>query len=950
MAIRELLLLAVFVSVALTAAPVRTDVLIYGCTSGAMTAAVQTKKMGKRVMVVCPEKHLGGLTAGGLGWTDSGNKAVIGGLSREFYHRVWQHYQKPEAWRWQKREAYGNKGQGTEALDSTGRTMWIFEPHVAEKVYEDWVKELKIPIVRDAWLDREKGVKMAGGKIQSIATLDGKVYEARVFIDATYEGDLMAAAKVDYHVGRESMAQYGEKWAGVQTGVLHHRHHFGVLPQGISPYVVPGDPKSGVLPRISTAPPGEYGAADDKVQAYCFRMCLTKEPGNRVPFPKPAQYDPKEYELLVRIFEAGWRETFDKFDPIPNFKTDTNNHGPFSTDNIGRNYDYPEASYARRKEIFDEYIRYQQGWLYFIANDPRVPAEVREEMAKWGLAKDEFVESQNWPHQMYIREARRMVGKYVMTENELVKRRPTPEPVGMGSYGIDSHNIQRYITPEGFVQNEGDIGVSTNGPYQISYGSLVPKKGQAGNLMVPVALSSSHIAYGSIRMEPVFMILGQSAATAAVLAMDGKLDVQDVPYERLRARLAADGQVLEYPQAANVRIVRDKWGIAHVYGKTDADTVFGAIYAQAEDDFNRVENNYLLAMGRSAEAEGEDKIIQDLRMKLFIDPAELKQMYAASPAWLKKLMDAWANGLNYFLAKNPQVKPRVISRFEPWMALSFTEGSIGGDIERVNLRELGAFYNQPVAYQPVLDREPRGSNGIAISPKNTKNGAALLLINPHTSFYFRSELQMVSEEGLNAYGAATWGQFFIYQGFNEKAGWMHTSSGADVIDEFLETVTKKGDGYVYRYGGEERPVVAKKITVPYRTAEGMKTREFTAYSTHHGPVVRAMDGKWVAVKLMNDPVKALSQSYLRTKATDYKSYRETMELKTNSSNNTIFADAKGSIAYFHGNFMPRRDTRFDYTKPVDGSDPATDWKGLHELSEIPNLLNPATGWLYNSNN
>ncbi|MBK9166174.1 MAG: FAD-dependent oxidoreductase [Bryobacterales bacterium] len=530
---------------ACTQAP-RTDVLIYGCTSGAITAAVQVKKMGKSVLMVCPEKHLGGLTAGGLGWTDSGNKAVIGGLSREFYHRVWQHYNKPEAWRWQKHEEYGNRGQGTDAMDQGARTMWIFEPHAAEGVYEAWVREMEIPVIRDAWLDREKGVRMKSERIASIATLDGRTYPARMFIDATYEGDLMAAAGVDYHVGRESMQVYGEQWAGVQTGVLHHRHHFGVLKTPISPHVDPDDPASDVLARINTEHPGEYGSGDRKIQAYCFRMCLTQVPENRVPFPRPANYDPKQYELLLRIFDAGWRETFQKFDPIPNWKTDTNNHGPFSTDNIGRNWDYPEAGYERRREIIQEHIDYQQGWLYFIANDPRVPADVRTEMAKWGLAKDEFAETGHWPHQIYVREARRMVGRYIMTENELLKRRPTPEPVGMGSYGIDSHNIQRYITPEGYVQNEGDIGVSTQGPYQISYGSLVPKKGQASNLLVPVAVSSSHVAYGSIRMEPVFMVLGQSAATAAAIAIDSELDVQDVPYDRLRERLLADGQVLEF--------------------------------------------------------------------------------------------------------------------------------------------------------------------------------------------------------------------------------------------------------------------------------------------------------------------------------------------------------------------------------------------------------------------
>ena len=544
--LRRFVLPALALSLAACAPQPQYDLLVYGCTSGAVTSAIQAKKMGKSVIMVCPEKHLGGLTAGGLGWTDSGNKTVIGGLSREFYQRIWQHYNDPANWKWQKREEYGNRGQGTEAMDQGARTMWIFEPHAAEGVYEAWVKELGIPIIRDAWLDRANGVKKSGDRITSIATLDGKSYTARVFIDATYEGDLMAAAGVDYHVGREAKATYGEEWAGVQTGVLHHRHHFGVLKTPISPYVVPGDPASGVLPRISTEPPGEYGAGDKKVQAYCFRMCLTQVPENRVTFPKPPTYDPKEYDLLVRIFDAGWRETFNKFDPIPNWKTDTNNHGPFSTDNIGRNWDYPEASYERRREIIQEHVNYQQGWLYFIANDPRVPEEVRTEMAKWGLSKDEFVDNNHWPHQMYVREARRMVGRYVMTENELLKKRPTPEPVGMGSYGIDSHNIQRYITPEGYVQNEGDIGVSTKGPYQISYGSLVPKKGQVANLLVPVAVSSSHIAYGSIRMEPVFMILGQSAATAAVMAIDGNLAVQDVPYDKLRERLLADGQVLEF--------------------------------------------------------------------------------------------------------------------------------------------------------------------------------------------------------------------------------------------------------------------------------------------------------------------------------------------------------------------------------------------------------------------
>ncbi|HLW75908.1 MAG TPA: penicillin acylase family protein [Bryobacteraceae bacterium] len=402
-------------------------------------------------------------------------------------------------------------------------------------------------------------------------------------------------------------------------------------------------------------------------------------------------------------------------------------------------------------------------------------------------------------------------------------------------------------------------------------------------------------------------------------------------------------------------ILRDDWGIAHVYGKTDADAVFGMIYAQAEDDFNRVETNYLNSMGRLAETEGESKIYQDLRMKLFIDPNELKKEFGESPAWLQKLMVAWADGLNFYLSKHSDAHPRVITHFEPWMALSFTEGSIGGDIERINLNQLEAFYGKkPVTAQTGNQddefAEPSGSNGAAIAPANTKDHHALLLINPHTSFFFRSELQMVSDEGLDAYGASTWGQFFVYQGFSDKIGWMHTSSGVDAVDEYLETISKKGDKYFYKFGNEEKPVTSGEITVPYKTATGMVEKKFTVYRTQHGPIVRELNGKWVAIRLMKEHIKALEQSYLRTKATDYPSYLKTMELKANSSNNTIFADSKGDIAYFQGNYIPRRDTRFDWTKPVDGSDPATEYKGLLDVNETPHLLNPASGWLYNSNN
>ena len=408
-------------------------------------------------------------------------------------------------------------------------------------------------------------------------------------------------------------------------------------------------------------------------------------------------------------------------------------------------------------------------------------------------------------------------------------------------------------------------------------------------------------------------------------------------------------------QAANVTITRDNWGIAHVKGKTDADAVFGAIYAQAEDDFNRIERNYLNSLGRLAEAEGEPAIWSDLRQKLFMDEAELKQNFNECPDWLKKLMTAWADGLNFYLATHPNVKPRVITKFEPWMPLSFSEGSIGGDIESIDLRQLRMFYDNPgMATAAAATRdpfpEPLGSNGIAISPKNTKDGKALLLINPHTSFYFRSELQMTSDEGLNAYGASTWGQFFIYQGFNERLGWMHTSSDVDAIDEWLETIVKKGDQYFYKHGTTERPVTAKTIKVPYKTDKRISERTFVTYRTHHGPIIRAENDKWVSIGLMHEPVKALMQSYGRTKAKNYKEFREIMDLHANSSNATIYADADGNIAYFHPNYIPRRDTKFDWTKPVDGSDTATDWGKLLTIDESPNLFNPATGWLYNSNN
>ncbi len=465
---------------------------------------------------------------------------------------------------------------------------------------------------------------------------------------------------------------------------------------------------------------------------------------------------------------------------------------------------------------------------------------------------------------------------------------------------------------------------------------------------------------------------------------------------------APNVQVAAWEQRAErVTIIRDDWGIPHVYGETDADAVFGLMYAQAEDDFNRVETNFLNSQGRLAEAEGEGEIYRDLRMKLFIDPDDMRAQYEASPAWLKSLMDAWADGLNFYLHTHPEVTPRVITHFEPWMALTFSEGSIGGDIERVDLDALETFYGSrpenmahgqrrdasvvasrvapegigpvrpasDVVLADVVSRddaavqgtgrqawdegflpEPTGSNGIAIAPSNSASGNALFLINPHTSFFFRAEVHVVSDEGLNAYGAVTWGQFFVYQGFNDRVGWMHTSSRVDNIDEYLETVIERDDGLYYRYGDEERPVTARRVTVPFRTDTGMAQREFTVYRTHHGPVVRQEDGKWVSIRLMEEPTDALTQSYLRTKARSYDEFVETMRLHTNSSNNTVYADADGNIAYFHSNFVPERDTRFDWDEPVDGTDPTTDWQGVHAVEESPNSVNPSVGWIQNTNN
>jgi hypothetical protein len=510
------------------------DVVVYGGTSAGVAAAVQVKRMGKTAVIVCPDKHLGGLTSGGIGWTDSGRKEAVGGISREFYRRIKKHYDKSEAWVYQKPKEYSRYRPEDDA-------MWVFEPHVAEQVFEELVAEHKIPVFRNQWLRRKGGVKKDSSHIVSITMLSGKTYRGTMFIDATYEGDLMAGADVSYHVGREGNSAYGETLNGVQIRNAT-KHQFE---KPVDPYVRPGEPDSGLLPRIHSGNPGKEGQGDHRLQAYNFRMCLTRVPENRVPFPRPDNYDPMQYELLARYLDKGWRAIFVKFDPAPNRKTDTNNHGAFSTDNIGMNYDYPDATYLRRREIIKEHEDYQKGLMWFLAYDPRVPADVREKVSQWGLAKDEFTDNGHWPHQIYVREARRMISDFVTTELHLRRTRLTPKPIGMGSYNMDSHNVQRYVDGEDHARNEGDIQVNPGGPYQISYDAIVPRASECTNLLVPVCLSSSHIAYGSIRMEPVFMVLGQSAATAAALAIDDSIDVQDVNYAKLRVRLLADGQVLD---------------------------------------------------------------------------------------------------------------------------------------------------------------------------------------------------------------------------------------------------------------------------------------------------------------------------------------------------------------------------------------------------------------------
>lgn len=510
------------------------DVVVYGGTSAGVSAAIQAKRMGKTVVLVCPDKHLGGMTSGGLGWTDFGRKETVGGFALEFYQELKKHYDNPDAWLYQKASEYSRYRKDDKA-------MWVFEPHVAEQAFEKLIADAGVPVFRNQWLDREAGVKKDANQIISITMLSGETYKGRIFIDASYEGDLMAAAGISYTTGRESNEVYNETLNGVQKErAISHQFDFPV-----SPYVIPDDPTSGLVPLVHDGNPGEDGEGDHRIQAYNFRMCLTTAPENSIPFPKPENYDATQYELLARYFAKGWRNVFNKFDPAPNWKTDVNNHGGFSTDNIGKNYNYPEGSYEERQKIIKQHEDYQKGFLWFLANDSHVPEEIQTEINKWGLSKDEFVDNGNWPHQIYVREARRMIGDFVMTELHLRGLKPTTKSIGMGSYNMDSHNVQRYVDEDGNVRNEGDIQINPGGPYQISYSSIIPKAEESTNLLVPVCLSSSHIAYGSIRMEPVFMVLGQSAATAASLAIDAGIGVQDVDYTELKEVLIRDKQVLD---------------------------------------------------------------------------------------------------------------------------------------------------------------------------------------------------------------------------------------------------------------------------------------------------------------------------------------------------------------------------------------------------------------------
>ena len=526
------------------------DIVIYGGTSAGLAAAIQASRMGKSVVVLEPGSRLGGLTTGGLGQTDIGNKQAIGGISREFYQQIKKHYSDPVNWPWQKQENYRDGGQTRTSEHEDA--MWTFEPSAALEVYHRMLQAEDIDIRYHQRLDRDQGVRREGGAIVSLAMESGETYYGSMFIDAGYEGDLMATAGIGYTVGREGNERYGENLNGVQandtsltllgTVSANGRHHNFV--SGVDPYVIKGDKRSGVLPYIDETGPGEAGTGDHRVQAYCFRMCLTDHPDNRIPFVKPTGYDELNYELLLRNYEAGYNRIPWIHSKMPNRKTDSNNRDGFSTDFIGQNYTYPEASYREREEIIARHRAYQQGLMWTLANHPRIPEEIRTEVSRWGTCKDEFEREDGWQQQLYVREARRMVSDFVMTQKHCEGIEVVEDAVGLAAYGMDSHNVQRYITDDGYVRNEGNVEAKVKSPYPVSYRSIIPSAAECDNLLVPVCLSASHIAFGSIRMEPVFMVLGQSAATAACLALDEGVPVHALNYEQLRQRLIEDKQIL----------------------------------------------------------------------------------------------------------------------------------------------------------------------------------------------------------------------------------------------------------------------------------------------------------------------------------------------------------------------------------------------------------------------
>ncbi|QDT17297.1 FAD-dependent oxidoreductase [Alienimonas californiensis] len=552
----SVVLLAALASPGAAADPPPADVVIYGGTSGGVAAAVQVRRMGKSVTLIEPSSHLGGLTTGGLGATDIGNKAAIGGISREFYTAVGRHYAQDKNWVHQKPEQYGSRRNSGDLDPNDPEPFWTFEPHVAMNIYKQMLAEVGVKPLMEAPLDRsEGGVTMRDGRIAAIRLKDGRTVRGEMFIDATYEGDLMAAAGVSYHVGREGESVYGESYNGVRPALNYKNHRF-VKP--VDPYVTPGDPSSGILPQVRSEPLPPAGSGDDGVQAYCFRLCATDVASNRLPWPKPDGYDESLYELLFRNFEAG--DLRKPWNPVmmPNRKTDSNNNHAVSTDWIGQNHDYPEATDEERAAIIAAHEHYQKGLMWSLANHPRVPESIRGYFSSWGLPKDEFEATGGWPPQLYIREARRMIGQRVMTQADCLSKDVAEDPVGLAAYTMDSHNVWRFIDENGHVQNEGDVQQGGFPPYPIGYGSIVPKREEATNLLVPVAMSASHIAYGSIRMEPVFMVLGQSAATAAVMAAEQDIPVQEVDYAALRERLLADEQVLEWTGGGSVNQVESK--------------------------------------------------------------------------------------------------------------------------------------------------------------------------------------------------------------------------------------------------------------------------------------------------------------------------------------------------------------------------------------------------------